>query len=477
MDMLQVKGDKVVNAVGKPVRLRGFGVGGWMNTENFINGYPGFESGLRAALARELGAARAEFLWTKLLDNFLAESDIALMKELGATVVRLPLNYRHFESDAEPSRYLEAGFTRLNQVLDWCAKHELYAILDMHAVQGWQDPDWHSDHFGRICLFWSHKQFQDRFVALWEEFARRYKGNPVIAGYNVMNEPVTGAPHGFFGFPYEPDWAPLNQVNQRVVAAIRRIDPEHIIFLEGDFFSTQFSGLDAPFAANLVYSSHNYLRPCLGSGKYPGGFLNQHWDRNRMEQDFAEQEGTQYCRKHGVPLWVGEFGGAFDGPARELPDRLQALDDQLSVVEQAQAHWTIWTWKDMGMMGLLSVAPDSDYAAVVEPVLKAKQELGTDSWVTNRSRTRVQEQAAELADMILGRLPETGVVRDRFRFYVEQVLLGNFISAFLHPLHARCFKDMNEAEIECTMQSFAREKCRVNEGLREVLKRHFAGPQ
>ena len=33
---------------------------------------------------------------------------------------------------------------------------------------------------------------------LWEELARRYRGNPAVAGYNVMNEPVTGVPRGRF---------------------------------------------------------------------------------------------------------------------------------------------------------------------------------------------------------------------------------------------------------------------------------------
>ena len=95
MNMLKVKGTEIVDTKDRPVRLRGFGVGGWMNSENFINGYPGFESGLRAALAEELGPAKAEFLWDRMLDCFLAEDDIKLMKELGCTVVRLPLNYRH----------------------------------------------------------------------------------------------------------------------------------------------------------------------------------------------------------------------------------------------------------------------------------------------------------------------------------------------------------------------------------------------
>jgi aryl-phospho-beta-D-glucosidase BglC (GH1 family) len=232
-----------------------------------------------------------------MLDCFLAEDDVAFMKQCGATVVRLPLNYRHFESDAEPFRYVEKGFERLDRALGWCAKHGLYAIADLHAVQGWQDPDWHSDHFGRLCLLWQHPHFQDRFVALWEEFARRYRGNPVIAGYNVMNEPVTGAPHGFFGYPYRPNWEVLNRLYRRVVAAIRAIDSEHIIFLEGDHFSTLFAGLEPPFAGNLVYSSHNYIKPCFGPGAYPGEFGSQFWDKGITKMHFDAQEGGALPRR------------------------------------------------------------------------------------------------------------------------------------------------------------------------------------
>lgn len=48
MDLLQVNGNQIINAQGQPVRLRGTCVGGWMNMENFINGYPGVEYGIRA---------------------------------------------------------------------------------------------------------------------------------------------------------------------------------------------------------------------------------------------------------------------------------------------------------------------------------------------------------------------------------------------------------------------------------------------
>ncbi|MCA1554863.1 MAG: glycoside hydrolase family 5 protein, partial [Chloroflexi bacterium] len=177
MDLLQVKGNRIVNARGESVRLRGTAVGGWMNMENFINGYPGNESGIRAAAAEILGASKAEFLFERWLDHFLNEDDVRFIKQTGANVVRLALHYRHFESDAAPFTYREQGFARLQQMVDWCAQHELYIILDLHSVQGTQNPDWHSDSKTRYALFWEHPHFQDRFVALWEELARRYVGN------------------------------------------------------------------------------------------------------------------------------------------------------------------------------------------------------------------------------------------------------------------------------------------------------------
>ena len=51
-NLLRVDGDRLVRRDGKPVVLRGVGLGGWMNMENFINGYPGSEHGVRAEIGR-----------------------------------------------------------------------------------------------------------------------------------------------------------------------------------------------------------------------------------------------------------------------------------------------------------------------------------------------------------------------------------------------------------------------------------------
>jgi len=102
--MLRVRGSETVDSEGRSVRLRGVCVGGWMNMENFINGYPGDESGVRRAAAEILGPARAEFLFDRWLDYFFNADDVVFLKEYGANVVRLPLNYRHLEPDADPYR-------------------------------------------------------------------------------------------------------------------------------------------------------------------------------------------------------------------------------------------------------------------------------------------------------------------------------------------------------------------------------------
>ncbi len=472
MERLEVKKDQIVVAsTGKPIMLRGTCVGGWMNMENFINGYPGDERGVRRTLAQVIGPAKAEFFFDRMLDYFLTEADIRFMKDCGATVVRLPVNYRHFERDDAPFQYLEKGFARLDQAIGWCEKHGLYAIIDLHAVQGWQNPDWHSDNSSRHTLFWSDKLFQDRFVALWEAFARRYQGNHAVAGYNVMNEPVTNAPFGRFTSTYHPDWAVINQVYRRVVSAIRAIDPEHIIFLEGDYYSSRFAGLDAPFAENLVYSSHNYTAAGFGPGSYPGKFGDNYWDAQKQDELFAAHEGVRFTQAHQVPLWVGEFGSVYNGPAQENEDRLQALDDQISVFRKYQSHWTTWTYKDVGIMGWVTLPPETEYIKAIAPALKAKYDLYSDFWMRWLPATRSVEAVRQVAAVMEDVIGDPQMDKAANQTYLLQQVLSGYVGNYLQPYYARCFQGMSENDLDRVLQSFALENCRPNEGLVGIIQK------
>ena len=465
--MLQVKQNQIVDEQGKEFRLRGTCIGGWMNMENFINAYPGDEHGLRAMMAETLGSENAQFFFDRWLDYFLAEEDIAFIKSAGATVVRLPLNYRHFERDDEPFIYMEPGFARLDKVVRWCARHNLYAIFDLHAVQCWQNNDWHCDNSSRHTHFWQHTQFQDRYVGLWEEFARRYKGNDIIAGYNVMNEPVSNAPAGRFydDREYKPDWDTFNRVNRRVVKAIRAIDPDHIIFLEGDLFSSRFEKMDAPFADNLVYSSHNYASPSYDPRRGPISEEQRMQNVQRQREIFLAHEGTRYMQRYNVPLWVGEFGANSDC----------GLDDQVSIFEEYGVHWTIWTYKDAGAMGFVNVDPDSKYMQVLAPVLKAKRELGVDNWLsTGLPGTIVGGTIRELAGLIEKAIGDTEINSAANQRYLAQTAIGMYAASMMQPAYAKCFKGFSEIELDLLAQSFAFKNCHPRQDILKVLRKFWS---
>ncbi len=489
MDLLHVDGNRIVTAEGRPIHLRGACVGGWMNMEEFINGYPGSEHGLRAVMAKRLGDETSQFFFDRMSDYFFWEDDVAYLKSLGTTVVRLPLNYRHFEADTRPFEYLEAGFSRLDQALGWCEKHGLYAVLDMHAVQGWQNPDWHCDNSTRHTLFWSHPHFQDRFVALWEEFARHYRGRTVVAGYDVMNEPVTNAPFGRFSNQYASDWDAINRLYRRVVAAIRAIDPDHIIFLEGDLFSREFDGFEPPFAPNLVYSSHNYTDAGFGPGPYPGrvtsGWANaetpsanrspksEEWDYQKQTQFFLNCSGKRFAQKHHVPLWVSEFGAVYNGPANEIPDRLRALDEQLAIYNQYGAHWTMWTYKDIHVMGWVQLAPDAPYVKTIRCVLDAKRDLSTDFWMGWVPPTAAKAKVFELAALIERAMKDTTLDSEANRTFLAQAALSGYTAGLMQPLYARCFEGLSRTQLDLVLQSFALQQCRPHSALIEVIRKHL----
>jgi endoglucanase len=471
---LSVRGDQIFDSGENPIILRGVCLGGWMNLENFINGYPGSEHGLRSVMAEIIGPCKAQFFFERLLDHFIAETDLAFIKSQGATVVRIPLNYRHFESDGQPFRYLSEGFTRLDQILDWCTQQGLYAILDMHAAPGWQNPDWHSDNANRNTLLWEHPHFQERLIQLWCAIAERYCENPTVAGYNLLNEPVSASPRGVFSeISYQPAWSVINQLYRQLVTAIRSHDPDHIIFLEGDFFSTRFKGLEEPFTANLVYSSHNYSPSGFGPGRYPGRIQNEWWDSSILQQTFEEREGTVFTRQKGVPLYVGEFGTVYNGPVDEIPDRLRALDDQLSIFDHNDTHWTIWTYKDIGIMGWASLDPDCEYLQRIAHVLKAKRLLDTDFWMEWSAPTPAKRRAAALARLIVDTIADPDLHVSEVEIYFRQASLSNFVGELLQPAYAKCFRDLSENEIDQTLQSFRLENCNIHYDLISTIQRHM----
>jgi hypothetical protein len=144
----------------------------------------------------------------------------------------------------------------------------------------------------------------------------------VIAGYDILNEPITG------------DVRQLNRFYHAAIEAIREEDPYHILFIEGVRYSTQFDALDFPFDRNVVYSAHFYADAGMGVVEYPGTSPvgDQPYNRDTLVREYARR--TAYMRERNVPNWLGEFSITFT-PRVSLESRRRYLNDMLDIVETA----------------------------------------------------------------------------------------------------------------------------------------------
>ena len=115
--LLRVSGNRIVSGDGDPVVLRGFGLGGWMNMENFITGYPANEEAQREAVRATLGEEKYAFFYDRFLEHFFTEGDARFIRSLGLNLLRLPVNYRHFEDDERPFEIEDEGFRHLDRAV------------------------------------------------------------------------------------------------------------------------------------------------------------------------------------------------------------------------------------------------------------------------------------------------------------------------------------------------------------------------
>jgi endoglucanase len=443
--MLRVQGDAVVDADGARVVLRGAGVGGWMNMENFITGYPANETAMRAAVAGVIGTERADRFFDRLVDRFFDEADARLLAELGVNCLRLPINYRAFER--------EDGFARLERAVELCAAHGIYTVIDLHAVPGSQNQHWHSDNATHVAAFWQHPHFQDLVVDLWRALAERFRGHGWVAGYNLLNEP--GDPTGEVVGPF----------HDRLVAAVREVDPDHIVFVDGNTYSTDFSIFGEPYE-NAVYALHDYARAGMSfGGPYPGETGGVWVDRDTLEETFLAR--TRFQRETGTPIWVGEFGPVYTGDPERDEQRYQVLCDQLDIYDRHGAGWSIWTYKDVGLHGLVELAPESPYMERFGDLIAKKRRLGEDAW--GSTHAEVPEAIEPIHELIAREFPSWAPypwgVREATDLLVRHILLAQ---AML-PEYAERFRGLGDDELDELADSFALERCRRRDRLCDIV--------
>ena len=435
--------------------------------ENFITGYPGHESQHRASMLKVLGKEKYEHFFDKFLEYFFTDDDAAFFASKGLNCLRLPMNYRHFEDDLNPRVLKPESFKHVDRVVELCAKHKIYTILDLHALPGGQNPDWHSDNVTNHAAFWDHKDFQDRVIWLWQELAKRYKDNAWVAGYNPINEPCDAMHYRLPAF-YD-----------RIEKAIREVDPNHILWLDGNTFSMEWREFHH-ILPNCVYALHDYTMMGFPKGELYKGTKEQ---KSKLESQFLRK--AEFMNQHKTAIWNGEFGPVYANPQLDADHeevnaaRVNVLDYQLSVYDRYKIHWSIWLYKDIGVQGMVHLNPNSKYMKTIASFLEKKRALQLDAWGRYPSK-QVEDVINPLVDWIDKNAPAS---KDQYptpwftERQVTRLINQLWMSKCLSDEFAEQFAGMSVDELEECARSFHFDKCLQRDGLNKTLEAHAEVPQ
>ncbi len=355
MPKLLPKGQQMVDPKGRPVTLRGVNLGNWLMLEMWMLTWAdkqGFHDQytMEELLTKRFGEAKKEALMEVYRENFLTERDLKHIKSFRFNLLRLPLNYRMFEDDANPKKLRPNAFKWVDRALQLAEKEGMYVILDMHGVQGGQSTYDHTGRSGQNKL-WSVPENLDRLAWLWKEVAKRYKGRNSVIAYDVFNEPYGGTHEGQI------------KVMKRCYDAIRSEDPTTMILAHGhtDTF-THYGRPEENGWKNVGYQMHFY----------PGLFGNGEPTILTHQRHLQSLEGwAKITKDWNVPFLVGEMNVVFKrAGGAEMMRRTYDLHEK--------NNWmtTMWSYKVFGEGGF----GDDHWGMVTNADPLPPLDINTDSY-------------------------------------------------------------------------------------------------
>lgn len=291
--------DGELNNGYETVTLNGVNLGNWLLVETWLS--PIYDpnevmanADIKSILTNRFGQFAADEVEELYQTNFITENDFKTIAALGFNHVRIPFWYRNFLN--EDGSFLREnpdeiqGFKRLDFALEMCEKYGLYAVLDMHGCPGGQSLNHSTGTNGSNALY-TNRKYQKMMEDLWVAIAARYKDNQCIAAYDIMNEPHNNGsnndPKGWK--PESPQAVSLtNSIYDTMIKAIRRVDPNHIITVEGIWSMNVLPDPTEYGWTNVMYQLHIY-----DDSEY---MINQRIDELRYAQ-----------KKYGVAVYIGEY--------------------------------------------------------------------------------------------------------------------------------------------------------------------------
>jgi endoglucanase len=349
LSRLTANGSKIVNASGQEVILKGVGLGGWLLQEGYmINpGGGGTQWSIKKGLYDQgVSDADVEAFYQNWRNNFITKADIDYIGSQGFNVVRLPMHYELFLTNAQRAvrnsvahnsgnynNYVNnltswynsntlfndanlEGFRIIDSLLSWCGANNIYVILDLHAAPGAQGTDANiSDALVGNDL-WNKAIYRDLTVRLWQRISTRYINDNRVAFYDLINEPNN--------VPSNP---PIHDLFERLINAVRAQGDNHLLMLEGNGWGNNYDYME-PWTfsnrTNLVYNAHRYWLTNSTTETDP--------NPNQINK-IANL--VNFSNTYNVPVWVGETG----------ENNNDWLRENIAALNSKGIGWCHWTYK------------------------------------------------------------------------------------------------------------------------------------
>ena len=312
-------------------------------------------------------------------DSFFREKDVVAIRELGFDYIRLPINEDKMW-DENGARH-EDAFRLLTNCLDWCQKHQIKVIVDMHNLRS------HTFENKVNPLMIDLKE-QEKFYRLWTDLSsvlKKYSLSDVA--YELLNAP----------FAVDPEqW---NNVVANTVKTIRALEPERMIAIGSNIYQSAntFDVLKVPDDKNLILSFQFYepflltfyqnrwmeFKNYTGPVHYPGelltkaeydtlsadqqaivkDFVGVEWNREKMEK--MMQIPAKKAKELGIQVCCAEYGTNVETPEA---DKIRWYNDMISLFNENGIASSNWNYKsdDMGLLNGNGVKNE----ALIQTILK-----------------------------------------------------------------------------------------------------------
>lgn len=205
----------------------GMGIGGWLTNYKRFNVLPN---------DRRLMITIGDM---EHFATYITEEDVRYIAGLGMDHIRL--GFDQIVVEEAPGVYREEIFQHIDSFISWCRKYGLNVVLNLHKAMGN-----YCDIQEEVELL-DDDGLQERFVALWETFEKRYADDDEIA-FEILNE------------VRDVDPKKWNQLAEKTIAALRAMNPTRKIIIGSTCWNSAHTlkELQVYEDENVIYTFHMY---------------------------------------------------------------------------------------------------------------------------------------------------------------------------------------------------------------------------